>query len=725
MKRLTNSRSQSVNTISKAQWQEHFENLFKSRNIENNEEVNIDLEADNRDNSAAEIEYNITENELEDYIFNSEITNEEILKSVQDLKRGKSAGLDDLIPEFFINSIDIILPLLNKFFNRIFDNADYPEHWSRSIIVSILKKGNANDPDNYRGISLLDVLGKIYTAILTRRVTFYTNIYSKISESQAGFRDGYSTTDQGFILYSLIHKYLSKKRGKLYVAFVDLTKAFDSINRSKLWKVVSKTGIKGKLYNNLLSMYHSVKACVRTNEGLTSFFNCPIGLKQGCLASPILFSIFINELATEVENSNLRGVQLFPDLAEILLLMFADDLALISDSINGLQRLLNILHTFCVARDLVVNTIKTKVVVFKNGGLLSRNEVWSYAGKTLEVVPCFTYLGLNFSRQLSLTQMACDQAIKGKRVLISLLSKLYQYGQLSKDVYFKLFDSKILPVLLYGAELWGVNCQNAIERVHNYACKRYMCVRLNASNDAVLGDCGRYPLYINATKRCIKYWLKILRMQDNRYVKKCYIMLKCYSEAGVTNWASYIKHLLYSNGFGYVWDRQSVANERQFINSFVQRSKDQYIQQWYANIQRNSKLSAYIGFKTVYEHESYLNGVSIRKFRRILAQFRVSAHNLEIERGRYSGVARIDRICKICQSSIEDEFHFVLICDIYRDLRVKYLPREYTQSPSLFKFNKLFSDSNEQIQNRLSLFLYYATERRINYLDSLNQNQHH
>ena len=117
--------------------------------------------------------------------------------------------------------------------------------------------------------------------------------------------------------------------------------------------------------------------------------------------------------------------------------------------------------------------------------------MWSYAGKALEVVPCFTYLGLNFTRQLSLTQMACDQALKGKSVLISLLFRLHQYGQFSKDVYFKLFDSKVSPVLLYGTELWGVDCQKTFERVHNYACKHYMCVRLNASNDAVLGDCGR------------------------------------------------------------------------------------------------------------------------------------------------------------------------------------------------------------------------------------------
>ena len=144
----------------------------------------------------------------------------------------------------------------------------------------------------------LDVLGKIYTSILTRRVAFYTNIFSKISESQAGFRDGYSTTDQAFILYSLIHKYLSKKRGKLYVAFVDLIKAFDLINRSKLWKVVSKTGIKDKLYKNLLGMYQSVKACVRTNEGITSFFQLSIRFKAGLLGLANSFFHF-NELATE------------------------------------------------------------------------------------------------------------------------------------------------------------------------------------------------------------------------------------------------------------------------------------------------------------------------------------------------------------------------------------------------------------------------------------------
>ena len=227
----------------------------------------------------------------------------------------------------------------------------------------------------------------------------------------------------------------------------------------------------------------------------------------------------VKAIAKAIERSSIRGVQLFPELIEILILTFADDLALISDTVIGLQRLLNLLHNFCKVKDLIVNTIKTKVMVYRNGGMLAKTEHWTYGGEVLEVVLCFTYLGLSFTRQLSLTQMACEQAIKGKRILVPILSKLYKYGQMSNEVFFRIFDSKISPVLMYGTEIWGTDYQQAVERVHYYACKRYMCVRLNSINDVVLGECGRFPMYIVANKRCLNYRLKIMRMPDDRYVK--------------------------------------------------------------------------------------------------------------------------------------------------------------------------------------------------------------
>ena len=85
--------------------------------------------------------------------------------------------------------------------------------------------------------------------------------------------------------------------------------------------------------------------------------------------------------------------------------------------------------------------------------------------------------------------------------------------------------TKISPVLLYGAEIWGVEKQIVIERVHYYACKRYMCVQTNSCNDAVLGDCGRFPLYIEGVKRSISYWLKLLKMRETKYARQCYNML--------------------------------------------------------------------------------------------------------------------------------------------------------------------------------------------------------
>ena len=114
----------------------------------------------------------------------------------------------------FIHSINLILPIIHKVFNRPFSRGEFPEEWCDSIIIPLHKKGSLNDPANYRGISLLGIFGKIYTSVLNRRVTFYANLYNKISESHAGFRENHSTVDNAFVLQSLINKCISRKRYK-------------------------------------------------------------------------------------------------------------------------------------------------------------------------------------------------------------------------------------------------------------------------------------------------------------------------------------------------------------------------------------------------------------------------------------------------------------------------------------------------------------------------------
>lgn len=136
---MTQGKRNPENNISKEQWVRHFENLFESLDMDDN----ILLQDDH-----FEMDENL--DNLENYIFNSEILEEEILRSIKSLKKGTSGGEDKLIPEFFIYSVDKILPLLIVLFNRLFETGEFPDAWNKANIVVLHKKGDTNDPNNYR-----------------------------------------------------------------------------------------------------------------------------------------------------------------------------------------------------------------------------------------------------------------------------------------------------------------------------------------------------------------------------------------------------------------------------------------------------------------------------------------------------------------------------------------------------------------------------------------------
>ena len=165
------------------------------------------------------------------------------------------------------------------------------------------------------------------------------------------------------------------------MAFIDFRKAVDTICRTKLWTVPHRNGFRGKIAIALQSRYAIVKARVRAGVGvgggeLTDVFLCPRGLKQGEVCSPLLFSLFINELTKDIIESGKHGIQLAPDLIELLILLFADDVVLLSDSVFGLQTQLNVLFNTAKRLDLIVNLDKSNIVVFRNGGHLALNERW-------------------------------------------------------------------------------------------------------------------------------------------------------------------------------------------------------------------------------------------------------------------------------------------------------------------------------------------------------------
>ena len=210
-----------------------------------------------------------------------------------------------------------------------------------------------------------------------------------------------------------------------------------------------------------------------------------------------------------LNNNNTRGIQLFPDTVEIFMLMFADDIALIADTVVGLQKQLNILYEFCTQNKLTVNIDETEIHVFKRGGQLAVREKWTYNSSRLDIVNGFTYVGIHFSNRLSKYKMAETMSSKAKKVLICILNSFQHISCLPFNTFFKIFDSKIASVMLYGSELWGIKHPHCIESLKIFAFKILLNVNKTACNDAILGDTGRFPMHIYSSKRCINYWLRL------------------------------------------------------------------------------------------------------------------------------------------------------------------------------------------------------------------------
>ncbi|KAK7481830.1 hypothetical protein BaRGS_00026977 [Batillaria attramentaria] len=208
--------------ISLADWKKHFESLLNQSTTAKYDKVH----------------------EPTDYceITDTPITEKEIQEAIRHLKRNKASGWDG-IPAEVLKNARYIIPFLKAFFNALLDAGYFPKPWCMSIIVPLYKKGNADEPGNYRGVSLLSVVSKVFTYILNKRLTEWAEEQSVIAKEQAGVRSDHSTVDHIFTFIAIIQKSMSQGKRKAYVAFIDYEKAFDSVDRTCLWSLLCKRGL--------------------------------------------------------------------------------------------------------------------------------------------------------------------------------------------------------------------------------------------------------------------------------------------------------------------------------------------------------------------------------------------------------------------------------------------------------------------------------------------------
>ena len=459
-------------------------------------------------------------------------------------------------------------------------------------------------------------------------------------------------------------------------------------------------------------MYSSLQSCVRVEGGLTDFLNCPKGVRHVCVLSPTLFSIFINQLAQNINTSGHHGIQLLPGLMELFILLFADDITLISSTPYGLQHQLNVLRESCVSLKLEVNIDKTKIMVFRKGGFLGKKEQWSYNGVKLEVVNEYCYLGFKFTTMISHNLGTNHLVLKGKRAVFDICRLYQQLREMSKDIFFKVFDAKVQPILLYSSEIWGTSRLESIEKVHLMACKYFLGVPTRTPNKMIYSELGRYPLYINSFVRSIQYWFKLLQMDHNRLPKQAYLMLFNSDKNGKINWVSNIRNLLSMYGFYYVWLYQGVGSQTAFIKQFKLRLCDTFKQECEETIQNKERYLFYRSFKSNFNQEQYIVDIDIFCFRVALSHFRFGVLPIGSNMQRYSDEPNA-MMCPKCKTKTEDEHHLIFDCPLYDDLRKRFI-----NSPPLPVFMLLNTYSLDRYRS-LGKYLHYAMLQRKKYCETI------
>ena len=396
----------------------------------------------------------------------------EINNAIEQLKCGKSGDEDQLLNEFFVSGRDILSPYLVSLFSFIFDTGIFPGGWGEGLIVPLHKKVSMLNPTNYRGITLLSVLGKLFTRILNNRSDGWAEKYQIYIEAQNGFRRERGTADSAFILSNIIDDFLAQGK-KLYAYFVDYSKAFDYVVHDNLWYKLFKLGLGGKIINFLRSMYQCIRSKVLLNHEMSESFPCRLGVRQGECLLPVLFAMYVNDLESHLYSAD--GGVIISDF-KLMLLLYADDLVIFAETPEALQLQIDKLYNYCQKWKLLINTEKSKIVVFRKGTRISQ-ERWFYGETLIPVCSRIPYLELVFSSNGSYSRSQSTLADQVNKAIFQLHKILLRFKGITLSAALDLFDKLITPILCYGCEVWGFHSASDIERVHLSFCKRIMCVK--------------------------------------------------------------------------------------------------------------------------------------------------------------------------------------------------------------------------------------------------------
>ena len=369
------------------------------------------------------------------------VTLDMMIDAICGMKQGKSPDDDGIHAEHFQNAPLILLIKLTSLFNFMLAHAFVPTQFRFGTIIPIIKdrQGNVSDVGNYRGITISPMFSKVFEHIL--KTLFSQHLTT--SPYQYGFKSKGSTAHAMYSLKSTINYYIDHG-SRVYCSFLDASKAFDRLVHSGLFLKLIQRNIPKRMLDILVSWYEGLQCRVKWDGHVGAWFNITAGVRQGGVLSPDFYNIYVDGLIYIFQAS---GAGCYVDGIFAAAQFYADDMCVLSPSLKGLQRLLDICSQYCNKWDICLNPKKTKNVFF--GKRTTLNFKITLDGSNVEWVSEWKYLGVVLR---SGARFGCSVTERVKSFYRSLNSILRVEGRSDDMVLLRLIESHCVPILTYGIE---------------------------------------------------------------------------------------------------------------------------------------------------------------------------------------------------------------------------------------------------------------------------------
>ena len=574
---------------------------------------------------------------LDNYINPVEVTNQ-----IQKMKSNKSCGPDGIPPGIYklLNPEWIIL--LTTLFNLIFTNAIYPLSWSNAKLFMLFKRGDRKDPNNYRGISIINSIAKFFDMVLCNRLELWFKPYRE----QAGAQKGRGCIEH-IVTLRLLIDYAKKKKIKLFITFVDFSKAYDVVPRDMLFMVLRQLGCGAAMLSVIVAMYSVTKSILGT-----AIISTLIGVRQGSPTSCLLFIIYVNELIKLLKET------CQPDgfLSWLHLLMLMDDTVLLATNRESIIKKVQLLNQFCMRYGMIVNENKTKLMVI-NGNICDRQPI-SINDLTIKHCDKYIYLGSPFTADGSLATVIKIHVQEKMPHFHKFMAFLNKNNDLPFVIKKRVFDACLLSAILYGCESWLNGNLKPVVKIYNWALKQLLGVRLTTCNDVCYIESGYSSVNSLVKSKQRTFFAK---MYNERYVLQDDPL--GFSLKLVLGSSSNTKRYLYN--LINIGTSNVIHQDVELLKNNL-RSSESSRRKIYCNA-INSNLAI---------HNVYTSKHNIYELYRIaFTRFRVSSHMLAVETGRWNrrGRGRLPMEERLCSCGlIQSEEHVISFCPLSQSLRDNY-----------------------------------------------------